>query len=166
MHMDNMDPFSSWAQTLSLPSNRSRIPVLPVAGTWTYTSPQGHCPTPSVGTHRRTHVQSCLGLPCSTHTYLAPRPLHLLTGHLCYCFHSQQHTRTHSGCCTRDAQVSGPTPVAGTWFHSLGCPQVLAPRHIGPAACSPSPAAGTQSLACSSCCTTVAVFRPPFRHTE
>lgn len=67
---------------------------------------------------------------------------------------------------THGSLASGLTLVFGTWFHSLGCPQVLAPRHTGPAVLSPSIAAGTQTLVCSSCCTMVAMSRSPFRHTE
>lgn len=97
-----------------------------------HTGPQRHCATPAAGTDRCTHIQSCLGLLCSTHMYVAPRPLHLLTGPIfCYCFHSQLHIRTRSECCTRDARVSG------LWSHSNGWHLISLTRV--------SPGAGTQA---------------------
>lgn len=48
-HTYNMDPSSSRAQTLGLPSNCPSIPVSPVAAKWTY-KPRGHSLTPVAGT--------------------------------------------------------------------------------------------------------------------
>ena len=71
--MYNLDPSSSWAQTLSLPSSCSWISVSPVTGTWTYESSRSQlhssCWYRLFQSHTHTHTHTQAGFPIDPNPY-------------------------------------------------------------------------------------------------
>ena len=134
----SLDPSSSWAQTLRLPSSCPWIPVSPSASTWRYKpprlQPQFSCYYRPSHSHRKLSgtplVSPSLLWSCPqrlTHP-LAHRPCHLLAG-----LSTSTFTSDH-----RLAPTSTLTPVAAprtrgphdSWSHSSCCTQSAAPPHM------------------------------------